>query len=181
MNKYFLSLALVSQFFFSSHVVAVNPFAKLTPKVEKCAHDWTEKVANTLSDDLQLVWLNFFALNTEETIQSLIKCAEYLEKQPDMLTLHEELANNIMEIINSYIQNIEKKMSLKENMTDKEKENVWQKLAIKVQELIAYINSIYYQTLYTSTAKRNKSLVYMFDENGIIPQEKRTRKLPQPI
>ena len=109
MNKYFLSLVFASQaLFFSQATAAVNPFAKLAPKIQKQAQDWSVKVVNTLNNELQLILLNFFALNSEETIQALIKCAEYLEKHSEILGLHEELANNIMEVINEYIQNIEK-------------------------------------------------------------------------
>jgi len=181
MNKYVLSLAFVSQMLvFGQATATTNPFAKLAPKIEQHAYDWSIKVINTLNEELQLVLLNFFALNSEEKIQALIKCAEYLEKHSEILGLHEELANNIVEVINSYIQNIEKKMALKE-MSDQEKETILQKLRIKIQELIAYINAIYYQTLYGQVSKRNKSLMFMFDENGFIPKEKRTQVLPETL
>ena len=63
-------------------------------------------------------------------------------------------------------------------MSDQEKETILQKLRIKIQELIAYINAIYYHALYGQVSKRNKSLMFMFDENGFIPKEKRTQALP---
>ena len=177
MNKYFVLLALASQVFLAQ-ATSANPFEKLTPKVFKNAQNWAEK-ATALHDDLPLVFLNLFALNSEDSVQAFIKCAEYIESQADMLALYEELGINIMEIIRTYAENVQEKIALKNNLSDTEKETLWQKLEIKIQELIAYINAIYYQTLYNNVAKRNIAPMYMFDENGIIAPEKRTRSLPQ--
>lgn len=179
MNKYVVSLILASQVLFAQAAPA-NPFEKLTPKIYKHASNWAEKVAS-LNSDLALVYLNLFALNSEESVQAFIKCAEYIESQADMLTLYEELGMNIMETIRKYAEGVQEKIALKNNLSDKEKESLWQKLEVKIQELIAYINAIYYQTLYSNVAKRNTTPMYMFDENGIIAPEKRTRALPQPF
>jgi anaerobic ribonucleoside-triphosphate reductase len=177
MNKYVISLALASQVFFAQAAPA-NPFEKLTTKIFRNAQNWAEK-ATALDNDLPLVFLNLFALNSEDSIQAFIKCAEYIESQADMLALYEELGINIMETIRAYAENVQEKIALKSNLSDTEKETLWQKLETKIQELIAYINAIYYQTLYSNVAKRNTTPVYMFDENGIIAPEKRTRALPQ--
>jgi hypothetical protein len=182
MNKYFVSLVAASQILFSITTVCANPFAKLTPKIYKQAQRWAEKVTTTLNDELQLTYLNLFALNSEDSIQAFIKCAEYIESQPNMLSLYEELGMNIMGTIKKYAESIQEKIALKKNITEKEKETLWQKLDTKIQELVAYINAIYYQVLYSHMSKRNSSpAAYMFDENGIIPQEKRTKFLPQPL
>lgn len=180
MNKCLMSVVLATQTMFFAHADTVNPFAKLTPKIYKQANSWAEKVVTTLNDELQLTYLNLFALNAEDSVQSFIKCAEFVESQPDMLALYEELGINIMDVIRKYAESVQEKIALKKNISDKEKESLWQQLEIKVQELIVYVNAIYYQTLYNHMAKRGTAAKYMFDENGIIAKEKRTRSLPQP-
>lgn len=176
MNKYLVSLALASQLFFAQ-ATATHPFEKLMPKICKNASNWSEKAAN-LNDDLGLVFLNLFALNSEDSLQAFIKCAEHIESQTQMRALYEELGMNIMETIRTYAEGVQEKIALKTNLSDKEKETLWQKLEIKIQELIGYINAIYYQTLYNSIAQKNVKPVYIFDENGIIAPENRTRSLP---
>ena len=72
-------------------------------------------------------------------------------------------------------------IAMKKIISDKEKESLWQKLELKIQELISYINAIYYETLYNHITKRHTAAVYIFDKDGIIPQAKRTRSLPKPV
>ena len=181
MNKYFMSFAVLSQAMFFMQAAPTNPFAKLTPRITKQANVWAEKVVTTLSEDLQLTYLNLFALNDEDSIQAFIRCAEYIESQPEMLPLYEELGMNIMETLKTYAEAIQEKIAVKKNITNQEKETLWEKLQIKVQELLVYINSIYYQTLYVHLAKRTSSPKFMFDNNGIIATEKRTKALPRPF
>lgn len=180
MNKYFVSLVLASQVFFAQ-ATTPNPFAKLTPKISKQAQIWAEKVSATLSEEMQLAYLNLFALNSEDSIPAFIKCAEHIESQPEMLALYEELGLNIMETIKKYAENVQGKIVQKKNITEQEAETLWQKLEVKIQELVAYINGIYYHALYSVIAKKaSSSPLYMFDDKGIISQEKRTQSLPQP-
>lgn len=177
-----MSFALISQLISCTQIVAVqNPFEKLAPKITKQAGVWADKVVKTLSSEQQLTYLNLFALSEDESIEAFIKCAEFIESQEDMFTLHEELGTNIMDIIRKYAEEVQEKIALKKNITDKEKESLWQKLETKIQELVVYINAIYYQALYTTMAKSNSSLKYMFDDKGLISQEKRTRSLPKTL
>ncbi len=181
MHKYLVSLAIAAQALCFTPVLA-NPFAKLTPIVSKKATVWAVKVTNTLDDELQLTFLNLFALNSENSINAFIKCAEYIESQPDMLTLYQLLGSDIMEIIKKYAEEIQEKITLKKNISDDEKEVLWQKLETKIQELVGYINTIYYQTLYSHMAKRSgSSAMFMFNENGLIQKDKRDKTLPQPL
>jgi len=182
MTKYFVSLALVSQLVSSIHATSVDPFEKLRPKISRQAQSWAAKVATTVGEDLQVAYLNLFALNTEELLQSFIKCAEFIEAQSDKLSLYEELGTGIMDILKKYAENFQEKIALKKNITEKETEILWQKLEMKIQDLVMYINAIYYQTLYQLVVKRNtSSLMYMFDNNGIIPREKRIKSLPRSL
>lgn len=181
MYKYVISF-IFSQLIFLSHAASDNPFQKLLPKVDKQANVWAVRVVNTLEDDLQLVFLNLFALNSENLIQAFIKCAEYIETQPNMLPLYEELGNHIMEIMRKYAESIQEKINLKKNISEKEKQALWQKLEVKMQELLAYINGIYYSALYKQMVQKNNlSPMYMFDEKGVIVHEKRTRSLPKTL
>jgi hypothetical protein len=181
MNKYLMSLAIVSQTMFFAHATTVNPFEKLMPTIYKQAHSWSEKVVTTFDSELQLAYLNLFVLDAEQSKKTFIKCAEFLQTKADLLTpLHEEFVTNMMAIVQTYVEEVEKKIAQKQNITDTEKQSLWKHLETKAQELFAYIHAIYYQVLYSHIAKRNSSVLYMFDENGIIPQEKRTRSLPRP-
>jgi hypothetical protein len=181
MNKYFSSLIFVSYALFFSQIAANDPFEKLAPGTIKGATAWLDLVATTLSEELQLAYLNLFALNSEESIPAFIKCIEYIESQNEMLPTYELLGTNIMKKIKKYAERIQSKISRKKDLTETEEESLWQKLEAKIQELIAYINGIYYQVLYNHVAQKSSSSpVYMFDENGIIPQEKRTKCLPKP-
>jgi hypothetical protein len=186
MNKYFNSLIIVSHALLFTPAIAIThtpaPFVKLAPDILKNALPWAQDVLNTLNKDQQLAYLNFFALlNSGEYTTALIKCAEYIESQVEMHPSSQLLSANTMQPLNSYYENCQEKISRKKNITPTEEESLWQKLEIKIQELLAYINGIYYKTLYGSMAKKNpSSLMYMFDENGVIPQEKRTKSLPQP-
>lgn len=181
MNKYFASLAFLAHATFFTQAVAVNHFEKLTVGITKDAQAWADFVTDTLDRDLQLSFLNLFALNSENSIQAFIKCAEYIESQQEMLPAYEKLSFNIMQKIKKYAENVQEKISRKKSITKQEEETLWQKLEAKIQELVAYINAIYYKVLYGNIATKTSSHpLYMFDENGIIQKEKRTKQLPQP-
>ena len=181
MNKYIYSFVFLSHMLFTSHLMAaVNPFEKLTASITKSAQAWVESL-QALPEDMQLAYLNFFALHSENSIPAFMKCAEFIESQKEMLASYEQLGSNIIQKITKYYENMQEKISRKKNLTKAQEESLWQKLEQKIQELVAYINQIYYETLYNHiTQKNSSSAVCMFDENGIIPQEKRTKRLPQP-
>ena len=181
MNKYFASLAFLAQTMIATQTMAVNPFEKLTPSITRDAQAWAETVTSSLNPDLQLSFLNLFVLNSENSIQAFIKCAEYIESQPEMLPAYEKLSYNIMEKIKKYAESVQEKITRKKNITKQEEDSLWQKLEAKVHELIAYINDIYYTALYNNiVTKSASSPLYMFDENGVIQKENRTKRLPQP-
>lgn len=182
MNKYFASLAFLAHaMFFTTQTIATNPFEKLTFGITKDAQTWAGFVTSTLNEDLQLSFLNLFALNSENSIEAFIKCAEYIESQPEMLPAYEKLSFNIMQKIKKYAESIQEKITRKKDLTKQEEETLWQKLEAKIQDLVAYINAIYYKALYGSIAAKTSSApLYMFDENGVVQQEKRTKSLPQP-
>ncbi len=181
MNKYFAYCALILQTIFCAQANQVATFEKLTPEIYKQATTWSEKVVTTLNKNSQLIYLNLLAFSAEGAIEEFIKCNEYIESQASMHDSYKDLGLTIMEIITKYADNIQRKIELKKNITEKQKNQLWEKLEIKVQELMAYINSIYYQSLYGLVAQNNTSPVYMFDENGLLPEEKRTELLPKSL
>ena len=166
----------------TSCVHAPVEFAKLTPKITRNAEPWSQDVFKTLDTELQLAWANFFALLLEgEPSKALIKCAEYIESQEEMTASSQELAFSTIQILQEYSEKVEEKISRRKNMTEEEEETLLQKLETKIQELIVYINAIYYQYIYSNLVTKSSSApAYMFDDNGIIPQAQRTRALPQP-
>lgn len=185
MNKHFHVLTLTAAILATQTTSCVNApaeFAKLTPKITKNAEPWSQDVFATLDTELQLAWANFFALLLEgEQSKALIKCAEYIESNDEMLTSSQELAFSTIQILQEYSEKVEEKISRKKNITEQEEETLFQKLETKIQELIVYINAIYYQYIYNNlVTKSSTTPAYMFDDNGFIPQAQRTRTLPKP-
>jgi hypothetical protein len=185
MNKYFNSLVLISAVVFAQTTTCLTApieFAKLTAKITKNAEPWSQDVLHTLDTELQLAWANFFALLLEgQPSRALIKCAEYIESHDEMIASSQDLAINTIQILQEYSEKVEEKISRKKNMTEEEEETLFQKLETKIQELITYINGIYYQHVYSNLVTKGAlTPAYMFDDNGVIPQQNRTKALPQP-
>jgi Skp family chaperone for outer membrane proteins len=185
MNKYFNVLTLTAAILATQATSCVHApveFAKLTPKITRNAEPWSQDVFSTLDTELQLAWANFFALLLEgQPTKALIKCAEYIESHDEMTTSSQELAFSTIQILQEYSEKVEEKISRRKNMTEEEEETLLQKLETKIQELIVYINAIYYEYIYSNLVTKSSSTpAYMFDDNGFIPQAQRTRALPQP-
>jgi hypothetical protein len=185
MNKYFNALTLTIALFFAQTTACVTApaeFAKLTSKITKNAEPWSEDVLRTLDTELQLAWANFFALLLDgQPSKALIQCAEYIESHDEMITSSQELAFSTIQILQEYSEKVEEKISRKKNITPEEEETLLQKLETKIQELIVYINAIYYEYIYNNLiTKSSLTPTYMFDDNGFIPQQQRTQYLPKP-
>jgi hypothetical protein len=184
MNRYFNSFALIAAILATQTTSCVHApveFAKLTSKITKNAEPWSQEI-QTLDTELQLAWANFFALILDgEPSKTLMKCAEYIESHDEMIASSQELAFNTIQTLQEYSERVEEKISRKKNMTDEQEETLLQKLETKIQELITYINAIYYEHVYNNlVTKSSAAPAFMFDDNGFIPQEKRTRALPKP-
>jgi hypothetical protein len=187
MNKYVLSFIFAAHLFLFGDATATDHFAKMKPRITENAQNWIGG-ASALTSDVQLAYLNFFALNLEllqnpsdELVRVFFKCAEYIGKEEKVIALHQQFAEFLETIIKEYDENIRRKIALKGNISKEEETSIGKQLEEKLQELVAYITTIYYQMFYTNAAKTNKKLVYMFDENGIIPQGKRTKALPSTL
>lgn len=185
MNKSLLSFALASHLFLFGHAIATDHFAKMKPRAIEGAQKFAHDVSTTLTNDLQLAYLNLFALNlevmrnpSEELFRVFIKCAEHIGKQEKIVALHQQFAEFLDALLEEYVENIRKKIALRGTISKEEEASIGKQLEAKIKELVAYITTIYYQAVYNSVAKTNKKLVYIFDENGIIPQEKRVKPLP---
>ncbi len=185
MNKYINVLAFIATAMFiqtASCVDSPAAFAKLTPKITKNAAPWTQNVTDTLDSELQLAWANFFALLQDgQPSKALIRCAEYIEAHEEMIASSQQLALNTIQTLQEYSEKVEEKIARKKDLTEDEEETLLQKLEDKIQELVSYINAIYYEYIYNNIVKKTSSTpFFMFDENGVIPQEKRTHALPRP-
>jgi hypothetical protein len=184
MNKYFNALALVAALSLVQTTSCVNApaaFTKLTSKITRNAVSWSQ-VVDSLDSEMQLAWANFFALLQDgQPSKALIKCAEYIEAHEEMIASSQELALNTIQTLQEYSEKIEEKIARKKDLSEDEEETLLQKLEDKIQELVTYINAIYYEYMYNHIVEKNSSTPsFMFDENGVIPQEKRTRSLPRP-
>jgi hypothetical protein len=178
MNKYFVSCVVIVQTIFFSSATANPSFAGLKQEISTNAASWAREVC-ALEPEYQVAFLNFFEF-TGKGPEEFLMCDEYIKSKPVMLPLYKKLSMAYMDIVIKYAENMEKKIE-KKNANEKEKHKLWKKLQTKIQELMNYINEIYYETLYTEIAKnKNLSPAYMFDKNGLIASEKRTRSLPKP-
>jgi hypothetical protein len=178
MNKYFASLSIATTVLFSLQATA-NPFKKLTPYITENATQWVNESASSLNTELQLTYLNLFVFNSPQSIKQFMQCAQTIEANEEMLKSYEALGSSIMNIIRKYVEPIQKKIAAKTDLSDTEEQTIFEKLQVKIQELVAYVNAIYYQALYNHIAQTNpKSLTYMFDAQGVISPEKRTKMLP---
>ncbi len=184
MNKYFASLSLTILLFVSAHISA-NPFIKLVPFIAENATQWTNKSVSLLNVELQLAFLNLFALNSPQSIKAFMQCIKFLEENKEIIPSFEALQETIGNILKKYLEPIEKKIAAKKErkeLSTTEEESIRKQLDEKIQELVMYISAYYYQALYNHIAQTNpQSLTYIFDENGLIPQEKRTVMLPQSL
>jgi hypothetical protein len=180
-----LMLLLTATYLFNCHnvnaVVAPVEFKKLAPTIIKNAQQWAEIVVNTLSAEAQLLYLNFFALNKEDSIQGCIKCIKHIETVPEMLPTFKAIGATTITMLNKYIEAVKEKITRKKNLSVEQENSLLEKLEQKIQDLYLYINAIYYQALYGAVAeKQSVTLVYIFDNNGMLPQDQQTQALPQP-
>ena len=182
MNKFLSTLTIAATLSCFTHVNANQSFVKLTPYITKQAERWVQESASTLSNELQVAYLNLFAFNSAESMKQFMQCAQFVEANEEMLPSYEALGTSIMNVIKKYVEPIQKKIAAKDNLSKEEEKSIVEKLQIKIKELVAYINTVYYQTLYNYIAGNNpKTLTYMFDAQGIIASEKRTKLLPSSI
>src|SRR6266446_5484597 len=177
MNKCFNSLVFISAVMFTQATICVNTptaFVKLSARITKNAEPWSQNVMDTLDTELQLAWANFFALLQDgQPSKALIKCAEYIEAHEEMVASSQQLALNTIQILQDYSEKVEEKIARKKNISEEEEESLLVKLEEKIQELVTYINAIYYNYIYDHIVQKTSSTpLYMFDENGVITQEK---------
>jgi len=177
MNKYLMSIGIAATTMFSAHAHTAAPatFAQLESIIITNA----EVTKNKFSDDILLVLLNLFALEAQGSKNALIKCAQFIEKDKDMLEAIESFGLGTMNVMQTYMEAMQRKIDSRNNLTEEQEETLQQKLNTKLQELFAYIHTVYYDVFYRDISTKNPhKLTFMFDENGIIPQEKRTEALP---
>jgi len=186
MKKYLVSLSIATTLFFSFHTTAKNatshPFANLFPHIIENGTQWKDQSVSTLNFESQLVYLNFLALAAQGLNEELKHCLQYIESNKEMHPVNEALFSSMINILGMYKDHIDKKIKTKKTLNKQEELALSQKLDAKMQELFAFIVSVYYQLLYTHMTKNNtQPLTYMFDANGLIPADKRTQSLPSSL
>lgn len=179
MNKYFTLLSIVATIAFYSTNAIANPFQKLIPYITTQAQKWVTQNNESLSDDYRIAFLNFFIYSQKNADDELKKCFQYIGSDENAIEAFKNLEIGTLAILEKYVEPIYKKIMTKKDLTDKEQQTVFEKLQAKIEELFAYINAVYYNTLYNDIAtKKPHLLMYMFDKNGIIAEDKRSQKLP---
>src|SRR5438105_9517690 len=118
MNRYLLSFIASSHMFFFGYTMTTDHFAKMKPRVIESAQNFAHDISKTLTSDLQLAYLNLFALNleifrnpSEELFRVFITCAEHVGKQEKIVVLHEQFAELLNAFIQEYVENITKKIA----------------------------------------------------------------------
>src|SRR5579872_2831260 len=176
-NKFFATFAFTT-LLLGAHVNASEAFAKLTPFITQQAKAWVNDHAAPLTNEFQVSYLNLFALFATEQEQ-FRTCAKHMASIEELLPSYEAFNTNLIKVITKYVESVQKKISSKGELTEQEEQNLIEKLQVKLQELVIHINKICYQTLHKHVAAKNpKALTYIFDENGMIAAEKRTKALP---
>jgi hypothetical protein len=180
MNKRFTLFALAASSFFSTHAYVATPaeFTKLAPKIINQATTWVK----TLNDDAMLVYLNLFALDSQESVNAGMKCAQFIGDNEELIENAQAFRLGVMNIMQTYIEPIQKKIDAQLNLTEQEEESIYQKLEMKIRDLFEYIHAVYYEALYNHASEQGtKNLTFMFDSEGIIAPEQRTKALPSSL
>ena len=177
MNKYVMSIGIATTTLFSAyaHKTAPTPFAQLESVIVTNAHTAKDK----FSDENLLVLLNFFALRAQDSRNAFEKCIQHFEENKDAAEVAQLFFINAVNVIQTYENAMVKKINRKTNLTEEQEEDILQKLHDKIEELFSYIHTVYYDVFYTKIATENPNMLkFMFDENGIIFEDKRTQALP---
>ena len=170
-----IGIAATTLFSAYAHKAAPTPFAQLESTIVTNAHTAHDK----FSDETLLVLLNFFALEAQGSRPALIKCVQFLEENKDKLEAIQFFGLDTMNIMQTYMEAMQRKIDRRTNLTEKQEENLYQQLEDKLKELFAYIHTVYYDVFYNKIATENPNMLkFMFDENGIISEDKRTQALP---
>ena len=110
-----------------------------------------------------------------------MKCVQNIQADSTLATTSEQLEQNMQKPIELYINTMQKKFEALKQTSQESVQGFIQKLEKKIYELIGHFYAIYYAKLYKHIEKQDPSvLYYMFDENGLIAPEKRTKNLPKP-
>lgn len=179
MKRYFNALIFLSILFISP-MMALNQSDIITKSYFNQAETWLPSITS-FTEEQQLAFLNFFALYSQKLTSVLAKCTEYIESQTEMLSSYKQLTINALEKYKDSYAAIKEKIARKKNLTESKTEEWWQQqVENPIKDMALNISAAYYKTLYNHILAKGSPVVYMFDENGLIPQENRTQPLPQP-
>jgi len=149
--------------------------------IEASAEEWINEVVSNLDTSKQLMYLNLFIQPSLSSVEATMKCIQEIQADASLAKVSEQLEQSMQKIIILYMTHLQKKFESLKNNTIKNQQAFSQKLEKKIFELIALFYNVYYTRLYKHIEKENAAaLQYMFDENGLIPAEKRTKALPKP-
>lgn len=182
MNKHLKSFIITASLISSFGMSARTSFTGLKSFIERSADTWITNAVASLPYEEKLTFINLFADQSVNSIESTIKCVQTIQSNPLLAQATEELQNVMQSIIEKYVDTMQKKFETRLAAPTKEDfEEFYQKLEQKIYELIGYFNSIFYTKLYNHLAQEDAAnIVIMFDKDGVIAPEKRTQALPKP-
>lgn len=183
-NKLFLALLLTIITVFNSN--AANSFGRLNKLIDQgCADFFANESVLNLSYDDMLLFLHmtylFIGEKNDLSEKATMAFAETIKKNKALQKPLEIFSSNFQKIIEKYMNFVNKKFEkVNPNPTKEEGENFGKELFAKLEELIVYINQVYYKNLFDHLANIDgDGLLFMISEDGnILPQDERTELLP---
>ncbi len=156
--------------------------------IRKKAQEWVDLCITPMNHELKQLMCNMLCItctildsNISITKACAVHIADIQESDKDIRKSSEQLQHDIQYLLSSYIASTEKKLKryAEKNIDQKA---FAQALEEKIHELIFSISLIYYEAIHSHMRSNNlgQYLTYMFNEDGIIPEDKRTNPLPEP-
>jgi hypothetical protein len=181
MNKQISALLLSTSIIFFVNATASEQFAGLTKSIEASADAWIKDFVSKLDITQQLMYLNLFIQPSSSSVEATMKCLQQIQADPALTSTSTQFEQDMHKPIERYIVVMQKKFEALKQTSQKSVQNFLQKLEKKIYELMGHIYGIYYTKLYKHIEQQNpEELFYMFNEQGLIAPENRTKALPKP-
>ena len=163
-----------------------------TQSIEQKAQEWVQKCISLMDDVKKQLLCNMLGLScsidatSKKNIQIVQECVKYLtkmqESDPTLKQATEQWQRDIQALLDDYIARLDRKLAQHASKNINQEALAQHFFEEKIPELIARINLVYYEAIYSHMHANNldSHLTYMFKENGIIPEDDRTEPLPEP-
>ena len=168
---------------------------KLLTQAQNNAHEWVEQHITSMNDDQKQLLYNMLSLSCQlciapvpEILKPLVACTKHIathhESDEELQHCIEYLQQRIDILSTLYFAYLEKKAkSVRKTHKNINKEKLEQAKLEQVHDFIVSITLAFYSEIYTYLNKSSidKSyLLCMFDEFGLIPEDRRKHTMPNP-